>query len=431
MSPWHTGVLVWVRHATCVFAVLGFAGSMAYAAPEEAPAAEAVPAIYRLDYEAKFYPDDDRIDISVTVRQPRHLLREVRFSFDPQRYRDFASDGAIEEADGELTWRVPENGGQLRYVWSPDHRRRGDGYDSRMKDDWAVFRGDDLLPPVSTRALKGARSEARLRMRGPDGWSFVSAYPRSEQDEDWFVVDRPDRLFDRPVGWMAAGKLGVRWTRIADRRIGVAGPVGQGVRHLDMLAFVRWNLPELVDVFPGFPQRVLIVSAGDPMWRGGLSGPDSLFIHADRPLISGNGTSTLLHELLHVAQSYRARSDQDWIVEGMAEFYTLELMRRSGTISEARYERGLEKLGEWSQETKQLEGQRSSGARTARGVMVMHALDTELRRRSEGKRSLDDVARALARSGKPVSLEQLRTVSADLVGGPPEALSDEQLFSGG
>ena len=41
--------------------------------------------------------------------------------------------------------------------------------------------------------------------------------------------------------------------------------------HLpDILAFLRWTLPALVDVFPNFPQRLLIVSAAKDMWRGGL-----------------------------------------------------------------------------------------------------------------------------------------------------------------
>jgi len=427
MSRRHVGAPAWLRRVLRAAAALAFAMALVMGVVAPSFGSEVAPAVYELDYEARFHPAEDRVDVSLTVRQPRHLLREVRFSFDPERYQDFAGDGIIEQSEGGLTWRVPEAGGQLRFRWSPDHRRRGDGYDSLMEDDWAVFRGDDLLPPVATRALKKAQSRSRLRLTGPDGWSFISAYPHSEKDEDWFVVDRPERSFDRPVGWMAAGKLGVRWTKIGDRRVAVAGPVGQGVRRLDMLAFLRWNLPALVEVFPGFAQRLVVVSAGDPMWRGGLSGPDSLYIHADRPLISGNGTSTLLHELLHVAQSYRAERDEDWIVEGMAEYYTLELMRRSGTISERRHELGLEKLAEWSQESKKLEGRRSAGARTARGVIVMHALDQELQRRSEGDYSLDDVARALAKNGEPVSLERLRKVAADLVGGPLEALSDQQL----
>jgi predicted metalloprotease with PDZ domain len=229
------------------------------------------------------------------------------------------------------------------------------------------------------------------------------------------------------VGWMAAGRLGVRWTKIAGRRVGVAGPTGQGVRHLDMLAFLRWNLPELVEVFPHFPGRLLLVSAGNPMWRGGLSGPQSLFLHADRPLLSGNGTSTLLHELVHVAQAHRAARDEDWIVEGIAEFYTLELMSRSGTISAGRRDLGFQKLEEWAERIKSLEGQRSTGARTAKGVTVMRALDAELRRRTDGKHSLDDVARAMAEDGSPVSTARLRRTSAALAGGPLEALSDKAL----
>jgi predicted metalloprotease with PDZ domain len=194
-----------------------------------------------------------------------------------------------------------------------------------------------------------------------------------------------------------------------------------------MIAFLRWNLPELVQLYPGFPERLLIVSAGDPMWRGGLSGPDSLYIHAERPLISGNGTSTLLHELLHVAQSYRAASDADWIVEGMAEYYTLEIMRRSGTISGARAERGYVKLDEWAESVDRLAADRSSGARTAKGVTVMRDLDRELRRRSERRFSLDDVARALAESAEPVTLERLRTISESLVGETLESLSAERM----
>ena len=279
------------------------------------------------------------------------------------------------------------------------------------------------MPPATVRTVKGASSRARLRLQGPDGWSFVTAYPRAEDDSDWYLVERADRRFDRPVGWMAAGRLGVRRDRVADRRVAVAGPTGQGVRHLDMLAFLRWNLPDVVAVFPDFPERLLIVSAGDPMWRGGLSGPGSLYIHAERPLISGNGTSTLLHELIHVAQGYRAARDEDWIVEGIAEYYTLEIMRRSGTIPESRYRLGFEKLEEWAARSEGLAADASTGARTARSALVMRDLDTEIRERSGGAHSLDDLARQLAGDGRPVSLERLRELAAALAGGPVEALS--------
>ena len=55
----------------------------------------------------------------------------------------------------------------------------------------------------------------------------------------------------------------------------MASPEGAGLRSNDILAFVRWTLPSLVQVFPEFPPRLLIVSGPDTMWRGGLSGARS------------------------------------------------------------------------------------------------------------------------------------------------------------
>lgn len=383
--------------------------------------------IYDLDYHATFQPEQGTVRMSVRIRQSHDLVRRVRFSFDPGRYRDFEAEGQLEVANGAVSWSPPATGGTLRYVVVVNHQRKSGSYDSLMTGDWAVFRGDDLLPPAAVTAVKGAESRARLHLAGPEDWSLVSAYPRGEGDAGAFLVDWPDRRFDRPVGWMAAGRLGVRWTRIGDHRVGVAGPTGQGVRHLDMLAFLRWNLPELLKVFPSFPPRVMLVSAGDPMWRGGLSGPASLYIHADRPLISGNSTSTLLHELVHVAQGYRAAGDEDWIVEGIAEYYTLEIMQRSGTISEKRYERGVDRLDEWGAESATLQGESSSGSRTAKGVGIIRELDAELRERSAGKYSLDDVARQLAEDGKPVTAERLRGIATELAGAPLESIAPERL----
>jgi len=374
--------------------------------------------IYKLDYTANFKPAEGIVRMTITVRQPRRLLRGVQISADPARYRMFESNQPIEEIDGTVTWLPSKSGGTLTYQVVLDYERNGDGFDSIMKSGWAVFRGDDLVPPVKTRSVKGAKSKSRLRMTGPEDWSFITAYEKSIKKSDWLIVDWPNRKFDRPIGWMAAGSLGVRWEDIDETRLAIAGPTGQGIRRMDMAAFLRWNLPTLKDIFPVFPHRLLIVSAGDPMWRGGLSGPNSLFIHADRPLISANGTSTLLHELVHVAQPYRAEPGEDWIIESMAEYYSLEIMRRSGTISERRFELGLEQLESWSSEAEKLQADESSGSRTAKGVAVMHALDGELKEVSGGKLSLDDVVRQLCEQRTTISLEKLRQTAEALAGEP-------------
>ena len=377
---------------------------------------------YAVDYVVEFDPENHSVQMSIEVRQERNLLRRLRFEADPKRYQDFTADGKLEQLDGDVIWEPPASGGTLHYRISLDHQRDDGGYDSLVEPTWAVFRGDDLLPPVSTRTLKGAKSQSRLRFEGPGSWTFITPYPQQRGDSDWYLIDRPDRKFDRPVGWMAAGKLGIRWEDIDDYRLAIAGPRGHSIRRMDIAAFLRWNLPALVDVFPDFPHRILVVSAGDPMWRGGLSGPASLFIHADRPLISANGTSTLLHEMIHLAQGFRASMGNDWIVESMAEYYTLEVMRRSGTISRQRFDQGLDKLESWSSTAGKLQADESSGSRTAKGVAIMHALDAELREVTHGGSTLDDVARALSQKGGEIGLSQLREVSEALAGTSLESI---------
>lgn len=391
----------------------------------EAPQQAIEEKVYELDYTAKLVPDTATATVRIKLRQPRDFLREVRFSIDPERQRDFAGDGQVTMDGDTVTWVPPAKGGGLTYTVKLNHQRKSGAYDSKIETRWALFRGDDLVPPASVTVLKGARSRSRLSLTGPSNWSFLSPYPKDKQG--WFVVDWPERGFDRPVGWMVAGKLSVRWADIDGVRVAVAGPRGQGVRSMDILAFLRWNLPVLLQIFPHFQERILIVSAGDPMWRGGLSGPNSLFLHADRPLISANGTSTILHELMHIAQGYSAEGGDDWIVEGIAEFYTLEIMQRSGTLSKTRYKKGHEQLDAWGEEVSDLQADSSSGARTARAVGVMQALDAELREDSKNVYSLDDVARRLSVESEPVTLERLRQVSKELAGKPLKALSDSRI----
>ncbi len=70
------------------------------------------------------------------------------------------------------------------------------------------------------------------------------------------------------------------------------------------------------------------------MWLGALSAPNSIFVHASRPLISENGTSTIVHEIVHVLlMDLKTPRDQDWIDEGLAEFLSLRALKDSGTIS--------------------------------------------------------------------------------------------------
>ena len=100
------------------------------------------------------------------------------------------------------------------------------------------------------------------------------------------------------------------------------------MRRLDLLTFLHWTLPELSRTFTDLPERILIAGAPNGMWRGGLSAPASLYMHVGRPVVSENRTSTVLHELIHLAGFHSAAEGADWIVEGVPEYYSLLLLKR-------------------------------------------------------------------------------------------------------
>jgi predicted metalloprotease with PDZ domain len=178
---------------------------------------------------------------------------------------------------------------------------------------------------------------------------------------------------------------------------------------------------------PDFPKRLTVIGAGDPMWRGGLSGPRSLFIHADRPLISENATSTLLHEIMHIALGSGADEGMDWLVEGLAEYYSLAVLHRSGTISDRRYAAAMRKQAEWGSSVNELCESVSSGAITARAVTVLGDLDSEIRTMSHGRKSLDDVLVALATSENIITLVDFSAIVRQITGSDADALSASNL----
>ncbi len=361
------------RHSTLARLCLAIC-TLAMAACAEGEAVPTDDRIYGISYHAQLDPRSGMADVEINVSQTAHVLRGLDFNAPGSRFTGFQGDGAIDSDGGRVLWSVPAAGGRLRFQATIDHLR-GSVHDARITDRWAVFRLDDLFPPARTRALSGAVAEATLSFAGPDGWGFETPYGPSNQATH--RVSR-DRLFPRPVGWVVAGDIGVRRDRIAGRRVAVAAPVGEGFRRQDTLAFLRWTLPALIEVFPDFSERLLIVGSGVDMWRGGLSAPDSLYLHPHRPLISGNGTSTLLHELVHVAAAHLDGPRDDWLVEGIAEYYALELLRRTGGISQRRFDGALADLQSWADREQASLSDPSTGADTAYAVLMIRDLALNL-----------------------------------------------------
>ncbi|VXB68368.1 Predicted metalloprotease, contains C-terminal PDZ domain [Pseudomonas sp. 8AS] len=379
-----------------------------------------------LDYQVRFLPESDQAEVSL-ILENSDLVRSLTFDLgDKGYYSDFQADGSWQQDSPQSgTWQPGKGKSRLSYRVKVNHPRQSGSFDARMTPDWALLRGDDLVP--SAHLVKDDQVElvARLQFELPKGWKGVeTGWPRI--GENRFRIDNPARKLDRPTGWILAGKIGSRRARLGDTEVTVAAPVGEGMRRMDILTLLTFIWPEAQAVFPRDPAKLLIVGAGDPMWRGGLSAPNSLFMHSDRPLISENGTSSLVHELVHVFSRIRDTDKSDWISEGLAEYYAIELMRRAGGMSEDRYQAIRKKLIGWSKPVETLRSEESSGPSTARAVLLLQELDREIRKHTNNQRSLDDVTRGLMRLDK-ASTKDLIEISENVMGRASDVLDSPLL----
>ncbi|WP_426683447.1 hypothetical protein ABFU84_00315 [Xanthomonas translucens pv. undulosa] len=91
-----------------------------------------------------------------------------------------------------------------------------------------------------------------------------------------------------------------------------------------------------------------IPSKLEPSWRGWTSGPE-LFLNfygnwSDSPELRYEAEKYITHEVLHLWNGWKRRagdSTPQWLAEGYAEFFALELMRARGSISGAELQRDV------------------------------------------------------------------------------------------
>ena len=397
------------RHARKIFATLLLAAASAGAAGTDA----AYGVQFRLEIEA----NQPVAQATIRVIQSDDHLRRLRMRFPAGTFSDVAASGKLERDGDVIDWHLPARGGEIRYRVQISHARASGAYDALVTDRWGIFRADDVFPPAQVTQRAGARGRSEFLIDLPRGWRAMTPYLPDGQGR--LTVYNPDRSFARPVGWVAVGQIGSRKDMIGPTLVAIAAPKGQGVQRVPMLALLRWTLPVLQAELESPPSYLFIVAADEPMWRGGLSAPNSLFIHASRPLLSENGTSTLVHELLHVLAPVPAAAEHDWIDEGLPEYLGLVLLERSGTISRERFEHAIATFRQRGARVRSMRTAHASGEVTARAVAIFHDLDRELQQRSGGHTDLFDLVRDLMKEPEPVDMQRLRILAAGVVGGAP------------
>ncbi len=371
---------------------------------------------YDLTCEATLRPERGEIDVSLVLGEGAEQVHWLRLSPRDGRHLDLAtSDGSLErQADDRWLWEPPDEGGRLRYRFVVDKPRDDKGYAALATPTWMLFKLDDLMPSMTSKNKKGARSTTRIRLFLPAGWEL--ALPFALEPDGSFVFDNPNTWVDRPRGWVMAGHLDTVEGDFEGMRCIVAGPAGVEVRAARRLALIEAVAEESRALFGPLPERLLIVSAEDPLWLGGLSGRRSIYIHARRHEVDDDGTWSLIHEWFHAATRNRTSEDGDWISEGLAELYAVELPLRSGLIDAAGAADAFARIEAKGEGVEDLLVRSSTGKVSARAVVALRALDAELRARSEGALSMDDVVREIIAFDASLSSTEFKQIVDRLLG---------------
>ncbi len=383
------------------------------------------------DVEARFpVGDEATVHVSWPLWTPgSYLIREYQRHVQELAFTDAVGRALPFEKVDKATWRVTTEGARevvARYrVYAHEvtvrtaHLDGGHGY----------WNGACLFPYVA--ALRGA--PAHVTVEAPEGWHVTTGLPRqgrgylaADFDE---LVDSPFECGpDAPIAFEAEGKphLLAVWGRPAP------GPY-------DLPRFVddvKKIVAQHASLFGGLPySRYAFLLHLVPNAHGGLEHALSSTCLGSSYAFSTEAKYVDLlelvsHEFFHLWNVKRihpealgpfdyareAHTRSLWVVEGWTSYYDRLALRRAGLMAPKKY---LEKLGEELTRLGNIPGRRrmslaessfdawiklyrpdensvnSTVSYYLKGSIVALLLDLEIRRRTEGARSLDDAMRAL------------------------------------
>ena len=288
------------------------------------------------------------------------------------------------------------------------------GIATDKRGDWGFEEKQRIVMAPLVRWLvrpedRRARGRLRIDFQGGKNFELVSGVMDGRVnhiDTDLVVMDGPH---------VVLGEFTHKAIDLPGGRIDVAiGQGERGVRDDDLLAWIREGAMDVVSLFGRFPVARLqvIVASGGPYAVGsavtmGMGGASIFVVVGERTRKADLLRDWVMtHEMLHVAfpnMGFRQR----WMEEGLSTYLEPLLRARRG-----RYEprkmwaeflrampQGLPKDGDQGLDRTFTWGRRYWG-----GAMFWLHVDVEIRRRTDGARSLDDVLRAVLAAGGNVAL---------------------------
>jgi len=343
-----------------------------------------------------------------------------------------------------VTARRPADGGPIEYdlrvselatagsVWILLEDGRVDALAGATPTDHPTrYRWDGAAPVI----------EATLRATGGRSADGSLALARS----DWAFGPVPDLAIAwRPSGGGAIERVRPFTTRQGDRvrvraaggglvgeRFAMVGDMSVRTRSTDD-GTVRLAVPDPVDPRPdpaaiadsiadaatsfedGAGRETATVFALPPSVRDGgatFISADEGWINADARLRTAN--NVWLHEYVHTRQSFDLGPRMRWFDEASAEYFGARLALDVGLVSRSSFRSYLAGRSGPAGTLADRDSWRGDGLPYHRGVRVLSALDREIRSRTDGARSLEDVfARLNRHRGTVTYAEFARTVSA-------------------
>ena len=120
-----------------------------------------------LDYHVRLLPQSDQAEVRLTLAQGS-AVRSLDFDLgDGSHYSDFKADGQWQLTPGKAArgvWRPAADKASLTYRVSISHGRKSGSFDTRMTPNWALMRGDDLVPAARLDQQDGIELVARLEL---------------------------------------------------------------------------------------------------------------------------------------------------------------------------------------------------------------------------------------------------------------------------